>query len=35
MVSKHLKELASDGMLTKQQGRYVVMLSQPSDGADG
>jgi CRP/FNR family transcriptional regulator, cyclic AMP receptor protein len=25
MVSKHLKELASDGVLTKQQGRYVVL----------
>ena len=34
MVSKHLKELASDGMLTKQQGRYVVMLAQSGEVAD-
>ena len=38
MVSKHLKELASEGVLTKQQGRYVVLLPQSTDdevAADG
>jgi hypothetical protein len=33
MVSKHLKELASDGVLTKQQGRY-VLVTPPEAGAD-
>ncbi len=35
MVSKHLKELASEGVLTKQQGRYVVLLPQANAGGDG
>jgi CRP-like cAMP-binding protein len=34
MVSKHLKELASDGVLTKQQGRYVVLQRKPGTAAD-
>lgn len=35
MVSKHLKELTGDGVLTKQQGRYVVLLPQPGVDGDG
>jgi CRP/FNR family transcriptional regulator, cyclic AMP receptor protein len=35
MVSKHLKELASEGLLSKQQGRYVVLLPPGEAGNDG
>jgi CRP-like cAMP-binding protein len=38
MVSKHLKELASEGVLVKQQGRYVVLpqdASRIAEGGDG
>jgi CRP/FNR family cyclic AMP-dependent transcriptional regulator len=35
MVSKHLKELTGDGVLTKQQGRYLVLQPQPDRAADG
>jgi CRP/FNR family transcriptional regulator, cyclic AMP receptor protein len=33
MVSKHLKELTSEGVLTRQHGRYVVLLPQPGAAA--
>lgn len=35
MVSKHLKELASDGVVTKQHGRYVVLQRKPGAASDG
>lgn len=35
MVSKHLKELAIDGVLTKQHGRYVVLQRKPGAASDG
>jgi CRP-like cAMP-binding protein len=35
MVSKHLKELTSDGVLTKQQGRYLVLVPPTGTHADG
>lgn len=35
MVSKHLKELATEGVLTKQQGRYVLLLPPPGAVVDG
>jgi CRP/FNR family transcriptional regulator len=34
MVSKQLKELASEGVLSKQHGRYVVLLTPQSTPAD-
>jgi CRP/FNR family transcriptional regulator, cyclic AMP receptor protein len=34
MVSKHLKELASDGVLTKRQGRYVVLQQRSGNSVD-
>jgi CRP-like cAMP-binding protein len=35
MVSKHLKEMASEGVLSKQQGRYVLLMPQPGSAVDG
>jgi len=35
MVSKHLKELISNGVLTKQQGRYVVLTPPTSAAGEG
>jgi CRP/FNR family transcriptional regulator len=34
MVSKHLKELASDGVISKRRGRYVLLPPGPPPGED-